>query len=101
MKSILEEIQIGNASEIDAFVLQSEEYRKCLSDVCCSRANLEYDLTESQLRELKQYNESIVKMHSVAEIEAFRLGMIIGTNLNKEQHFILSDKLLTIPDKVY
>lgn len=89
MKSILEEIQVGNASEIDAFVLQSKNYRKCLSDVCHSLANLEYDLTEAQLRELKQYNQCIVQMRSAAEIEAFRLGMIIGSNLNKERKEIL------------
>ena len=70
MKSILEEIQNGNSSQIDVFVLQSKNYRKCLSDVCHSRTNLEYDLTEAQLRELKQYNECIVRMRSAAEIEA-------------------------------
>lgn len=90
MKSILEEIQFGNTHQIDVFVLQSKNYRKCLSDVCHSRANLEYDLTEAQLRELRQYNECIVRMRSTAEIEAFRLGMIIGANLNKERKEILS-----------
>lgn len=85
MKSILEEIQNGNSSQIDVFVLQSKNYRKCLSDVCHSRANLEYDLTDAQLRELKQYNECIVQMRSAAEIEAFRLGMLIGAKLSKEQ----------------
>lgn len=89
MKSILEEIQNDNSAQIDAFVLQSKNYRKCLSDVCHSLANLEYDLTEAQLRELKQYNQCIVQMRSAAEIEAFRLGMIIGANLNKERKEIL------------
>ena len=89
MKSILEEIQNDNSAQIDAFVLQSKNYRKCLSDVCHSLANLEYDLTEAQLRELKQYNQCIVQMRSAAEIEAFRLGMIIGSNLNKERKEIL------------
>ena len=89
MKSILEEIQNDNSAQIDAFVLQIKNYRKCLSDVCHSLANLEYDLTEAQLRELKQYNQCIVQMRSAAEIEAFRLGMIIGANLNKERKEIL------------
>ncbi len=89
MKSILAEIQNDNSAQIDAFVLQSKNYRKCLSDVCHSLANLEYDLTEAQLRELKQYNQCIVQMRSAAEIEAFRLGMIIGANLNKERKEIL------------
>ena len=89
MKSILEEIQNDNSAQIDAFVLQSKNYRKCLSDVCHSLANLEYDSTEAQLRELKQYNQCIVQMRSAAEIEAFRLGMIIGSNLNKERKEIL------------
>lgn len=89
MKSILEEIQNDNSAQIDAFVLQSKNYRKCLYDVCHSLANLEYDLTEAQLRELKQYNQCIVQMRSAAEIEAFRLGMIIGANLNKERKEIL------------
>lgn len=89
MKSILEEIQNDNSAQIDAFVLQSKNYRKCLSDVQHSLANLEYDLTEAQLRELKQYNQCIVQMRSAAEIEAFRLGMIIGANLNKERKEIL------------
>ena len=89
MKSILEEIQNDNSAQIDAFVLQSKNYRKCLSDVCHSLANLEYDLTEAQLRELKQYNQCIVQMRSAVEIEAFRLGMIIGANLNKERKEIL------------
>ena len=89
MKSILEEIQNDNSAQIDAFVLQSKNYRKYLSDVCHSLANLEYDLTEAQLRELKQYNQCIVQMRSAAEIEAFRLGMIIGANLNKERKEIL------------
>ena len=57
--------------------------------MCHSLANLEYDLTEAQLRELKQYNQCIVQMRSATEIEAFRLGMIIGANLNKERKEIL------------
>ena len=56
MKSILEEIQNDNSAQIDAFVLQSKNYRKCLSDVQHSLANLEYDLTEAQLDKIDAEN---------------------------------------------
>ena len=88
--TVLEEIQSGSTAQIDAFVLQSKNYRKSLSDVCHSLANLEYDLTEAQLCNLKQYNECIVQMRSAAEIEAFRLGMLIGAKLSKEQQEMIS-----------
>ena len=48
MKSILEEIQFGNTHQIDAFVLQSKNYRKCLSDVCHSRAVVFQNLCKGQ-----------------------------------------------------
>ena len=82
--TVLEELWHGNIDPHEAILQNDKQFKNLLSLMGKNRDKLSDTLTDQQKATLANYDDAINKMHSLAELSAFRYGFSLGIRLVME-----------------